>query len=166
MFGSLVRKVRGIVGTGLSWAFGWSIAGTALHAGLALFGLVSRPDLLVEPFMYGVWGLFGGSVFAGILAVAEHRRTLPELRPARMAVWGALAGVSVPVVYHLLGGGAGWAWFSGVATTPEVWASLAIIAPLGAASATAMTAIARSDSEALLDDPLARTPLPKVDPHG
>ena len=166
MLGSLIRKVRGIIGTGISWALGWSIGGTALHGALALLGLTSRPDILVEPFMYGLWGFYGGAVFAGFLAAAEHRRTLSELRMSRLAVWGTMAGVSVPVVYHLLGGGAGLEWFSYAGTSSGVWVSLAIIAPLGAASATAMTGIARSGTGASLDEPAAPTPLPKGDGHG
>jgi len=152
MFGAFLRKLRGIIGTGISWAIGWSIAGTAIHWSLALLGLVGSPDMMVAPFMYGLLGFYGGSVFGGVLALTEHRRSLSELRLGRVAVWGALAGLFVPVVYHLLGGGAGLSWFSQLWTSPDVWISLVIIAPLGAGSATGMTAIARSGSELAIDE--------------
>ena len=103
--------------------------------------------MMVEPLMYGLLGFYGGSVFGAVMALAEHRRTISELRMWRVAVWGALAGLLVPVVYHLFGGGAGLSWFSSLWTSADVWISLAIIAPLGAGSAAGMTAIGRSASE-------------------
>jgi len=163
MFGFILRKLRGIVGTGISWAFGWSIVGTALHLSLALLGLVGRPDMMVEPFMYGLLGFYGGSAFGGVLALTEHKRSLSELRLGRVAVWGVLAGIFVPVIYHLLGGGAGLSWFSHLWTSSDLWISLAIIAPLGAGSAAGMTAIARSGSELVIEEGAAQPHLPRGD---
>ena len=152
MLASLLRKLRGIVGTGISWAFGWSIVGTTIHWSLGLLGLVGSPDMMVAPYMYGLLGFYGGSVFGGVLALTEYKRLLAELHLGRVAVWGALAGLFVPVVYHLLGSGAGLSWFSYFWTSPEAWISLAIITPLGAGSAAGMTAIARSSSDAAIGD--------------
>jgi len=147
MLKSLLRKLRGIVGTGLSWGFSWSFLGTALHWSLASLGFVGAPDMIVTATMYGLMGFYGGCVFGGVLSLTEHRRSLSELHLGRVAGWGALGGLFVPVVYHLLGGGAGLRWFSLLWTSPELWFTLAIIAPLGAASAAGMTAIARSGSD-------------------
>ena len=51
MIKSLLRKLRGVLGTGLTWAAIWSVAGTALQGGLALLGIMRAPDLTVAPFM-------------------------------------------------------------------------------------------------------------------
>lgn len=51
---SLLRKLRGVVGTGIAWAAGWSIVGAILQGGLALMGLARAPDLAVAPFIF-VW---------------------------------------------------------------------------------------------------------------
>jgi hypothetical protein len=89
--------------------------------------------MMVKPFMYALFGFYGGAVFGGVLALTESRHSLSEFRQGRVAAWGALAGLFVPVIHHLLGGGAGLSWFSHLWTFPDVWISLAIITPLGEA---------------------------------
>jgi hypothetical protein len=167
MLGPLLRKLRGILGTGISWAIGWSILGTAVHWSLAVLGLVGNPNMMVEPFMYGLMGFYGGCVFGGVLSLMEGRRSLADLHLGKIAVWGALAGLLVPVVYHLLGGGEGLEWFRYILTSPDSWLSPAIIPLLGAASAAGMTAVARSGSDPALGEEESSTPLPSgSDPRG
>jgi len=137
MIKSLLRKLRGIVGTGLTWAAVWSVAGTILQGGLALLGVMRAPDLFVAPFMWGLMGLYGGSMFGALLSLTEGRLTLERLRIGRVAGWGAIAGFALPIVYNLMRGD------PGAISMMSVLTSAFILAPLSAGSAAAMTALAQ-----------------------
>jgi len=139
---SLLQKLRGVLGTGLTWALGWSIAGTLLQGGLSLLGLLRAPDLSVAPFMWGLMGFYGGTMFGALLSLTEGRKTLQNLRIGRVAVWGALAGFALPVVYNLMRGDPGAISMISLVT------NAVILAPLSAGSAAGMTALAqRADRE-------------------
>lgn len=137
---SLLRKLRGIVGTGVTWAAAWSVAGTLLQAGLHLFGLTRPPDLVAAPVMWGLMGFYGGSAFGALLSLAEGRKTVEKLRIGRVAIWGLIAGLAIPVVYELLRGD-----LHGLSLVTYAFESL-IVAPLSAISAGGMTAVAQRAS--------------------
>ena len=141
---SLLQKLRGALGTGLTWALGWSVVGTILQGGLSLLGIVRAPDLSVAPFMWGLMGLYGGTIFGGLLSLTEGRRTLQNLHLGRVAVWGALAGVALPVVYDLLRGD------PGAISMMSLLTNAVILAPLAAGSAAGMTALAQRADRAEL----------------
>jgi len=142
---SLLQKLRGVLGTGLTWALGWSVVGTILQGGLSLLGISRAPDLSVAPFMWGLMGLYGGTTFGALLSFTEAKRTLKNLRLGRVAVWGALAGVALPVVYDLLRGD------PGAISMMSVLTNAVILSPLAAGSAAGMTALAqKADRSELL----------------
>lgn len=84
-----LRRLRGIVGTGLTWAIGWAGVnlGIALLSGLPLsfLGTVAISSLFQ--------GFAAGGVFAVILSIAERRHTLEDLSLKRTALWGGIGGV-------------------------------------------------------------------------
>lgn len=143
--GSFLRKLRGILRTGLTWAGAWSIAGTLLQAGLHILGIARAPDLAVAPLMWGVMGFYGGSAFGALLSLTEGRKTLEKLRIGRVAIWGLVAGLAIPVLYELLRGD-----LQALSLVTFSMEAL-IVGPLSAVSAAGMTAIAKSASAGRLE---------------
>ena len=87
----LLRRIRGIVGTGLTWAVGWG----ALFAG-AFAGLGTPIGSVLETATIGAFlGAFSGVSFAVILSITEGRRTLRELSLRRVAIWGGIGGMAL-----------------------------------------------------------------------
>jgi hypothetical protein len=96
----LLRTLRGILGTALVWAVCWTPAGMALWA----FQIGGHVPLDWWVFIAGhsaQRGATGGALFASAVALAERRRSLDSLAPARLAVWGALAALAEPVTTML-----------------------------------------------------------------
>ena len=102
-----------------------------------MLGLVRVPDLAVAPFMWGLMGFYGGSMFGALMSVIEGSRTLQNLRIGRVAVWGALAGFALPVVYNLMRGD------PGAISMVSLVTNALILAPLSAGSAAGMTVVAQ-----------------------
>lgn len=83
-----LRRLRGIIGTGLVWAVGFVAAFSGI---LALKGFPSEYILGLIPAGASL-GFACGSVFAGVLIVTERRRKVEELSLWRVALWGAIGG--------------------------------------------------------------------------
>lgn len=139
-----LRRLRGIIGTGFTWAVGWGAAFTGLRA---LFGFPY--DNLLEAALNGsILGLAAGGSFAVILSIAERRRTLDQLSLRRVAAWGGVGGMALLLLL-----------------TPVVFASglplvelltlyltlLALNASLGAGFATGSVALAQRDDMKMLE---------------
>ncbi len=97
-----LRRVRGAVGVGLTWALGWAAFGLLIGVSSALF---PSPiwDRFFEVFdaplpAMGVPGFVGGAMFSLVLGVAARRRRFDELSLRRVAMWGALGGLLVGLV--------------------------------------------------------------------
>ena len=85
----LLRRVRGIVGTGVTWAIGWVGLGTGIAALAGFdFSLLMRMAL-----NNAVAGFIAGGSFALILSVAERRNRLEDLSLKRVAIWGGMGGL-------------------------------------------------------------------------
>lgn len=92
-----LRRIRGAVGMGLTWAFGWAVAGvligvsSVLLPGLpwgAFFEVFDAPlPALALP------GFFAGVFFSTVLGIAGRGRSFRELSLPHVAAWGALGGV-------------------------------------------------------------------------
>ena len=105
-----LRRVRGAIGMGLTWAAGWAVGGvligvsSLLAPGLpwgAFFRVYDAPlPTLAMP------GFIGGVIFSVVLGLAADRRSLDELSVPRFAAWGGLAGLllsSIPDLLLLMG---------------------------------------------------------------
>ena len=84
-----LRRLRGILRTGLTWAIGW--AGVTL--GIALLSGVPLRFLAVGAISSLAQGFLAGGIFAVILSIAERRHTLEDLSLKRTALWGGVGGV-------------------------------------------------------------------------
>ena len=102
------RKVRAALSLGGIWGVASTlISGAAYALGhLISSGSVVWPAVLESALQYGVFGLAVGTAFAGTLVAFEGRNILSQLRPWRIAVWGALMGGSFPLIIEVLEGGA------------------------------------------------------------
>jgi hypothetical protein len=92
------RRLRGFLGTMLTWGVAGSITGALMGAGISLGilwprGLAPHFGELVAGigFATGIVGVMAGFAFALIVTLSERRHTLAELKRWRMATWGALA---------------------------------------------------------------------------
>jgi len=83
--GKLWRKLKAAMTIGAAWGFAW------FSVGMAMFFAGARADVPF-PLAFGVFGFLTGTVFSGVLMVAEgggrRRLSIP-----RFAGWGALGGL-------------------------------------------------------------------------
>lgn len=141
------RKLRGIIGTGVTWAFGWGALGGLAHlvARLAgapgFFDISLAGDLLVPTAM----GFLGGTFFSIGFALTEGRRTLAEIKVSRGALWGSLAGLVGPVVVAIVGASAG------AAQLASLLPLLLGLGVFGGIAGGTMTAVARAEGRRLLE---------------
>jgi hypothetical protein len=92
------RRLRGLLGTMLTWGVAGSLTGALMGAGISLGILWPRGLALhfVElvtgvGIATGIVGIMAGFAFALLVTLSERRHTLAELKGWRMATWGALA---------------------------------------------------------------------------
>jgi len=78
-----LRRLRGIIGTGLTWAVGYFVLGVIYSVTTGGSILSAIPGNTSVGFIFG-------STFAVILSVAERHRKLEDLSLLRVALWGAL----------------------------------------------------------------------------
>lgn len=140
-----LRRIRGAVGMGLTWAAGWALFGVLI--GITSLLLPGLPwEVFFEVFdaplpALAIPGFFGGAVFSVVLGIAGRRRRFDELSLPRFGAWGALGGllVMVPIMTAL-----------GFSSLSLVVAS--IMALLCASSAAGSLALARmAEDRELLD---------------
>ncbi|HEX9165490.1 MAG TPA: hypothetical protein VF862_06240 [Gemmatimonadales bacterium] len=97
-----LRRFRGAVGMGLTWALGWAVVGLGIGvASLLLPGLPWHRffDVFDAPLpALAVPGFVGGALFSLVLGVAGRHRRFEELSLPRFAAWGALGGVLLSLV--------------------------------------------------------------------
>ena len=152
--GHWLRRLRGAVGMGLTWAFAWSGVGVVLVLGLLALG-GSRPDAPV-PMMFGAAGFIGGVTFSGVLSLLEGRRHFAQMSLLRFAAWGAAAGLLLATGFVLAVAAAGDPAF--------LWNLVGVgpaFAAAGAGSAAGTLALARGARDPELfedDDGAAQTP--------
>jgi hypothetical protein len=101
-----LRRLRGAIGPGLTWAAAWALLGlligvaSTLLPGLpwdAFFGIFDAPlPALAVP------GFVGGAIFSVVVGIAARHRRFEELSVARFAAWGALGGLLLSLVPAVL----------------------------------------------------------------
>ena len=139
--------MRGVVGTGITWALGWMGVGAVLHFVFRSFGYHGfiGISLYWDLVMNAAMGLVGGTVFASGLLLTEGRRGLDGIRVRRGAFWGVLAGLVGPIVYLSIGVGFPWLEIM------RIWPLFLGTAVFGGGSGAAMTAIAKTANRRRLE---------------
>ena len=99
----LLRRIRGALGMGLTWAMAWFGAGMVLL-------LIVGPDAADVPFPlgFGFLGFLAGVTFSGVLGIIEGRRRFEQMSLPRFAAWGGGAGLLLSAIFVPVAGlGAG-----------------------------------------------------------
>ena len=123
-----LRKVRGVLGVGLTWGVAWGAIGTLLAVliGQLFPGSIGPGESrIVLGALIGLVGFVCGVAFSAVLSFAERRKTLAELSLGRAAMWGLIGSSALPLL------------------TTMNNALLLITVPLGVVFATGTVAIAR-----------------------
>jgi hypothetical protein len=97
-----MRRVRGALGTGLTWAAGWAVFGVLIGV---MSNLIPGPwwisffDVFDAPLpALAMPGFIGGVLFSIVLASAGHNRKFSELSIPRFAAWGAVGGFLLSLI--------------------------------------------------------------------
>ena len=96
-----LRRIRGALGMGFTWAAAWSAAGFVPRW---VFGV--NTDLPM-PLLFGALGLIAGVTFSGLLVLTEGRRKLDQMSLPRFAVGGAVGGLLLSALF-IKGASVGW----------------------------------------------------------
>lgn len=117
--GKWMRRIRGAIGIGLTWAAAWSVAGLVPRW---LFGFNTDAPF---PIIFGVLGFVAGVIFSGILMLTEGRRGFDQMRLSRFAVWGAVGGFLLSAIFTRA---ASLGWSDAMAIAPTFAVASAICA--------------------------------------
>jgi len=91
--GKWMRRIRGAIGMGFTWAIAWAVAGSVPRW---LFGFNADAPF---PLIFGVLGFIAGVIFSGLLMLTEGRRGFDEMRLSRFAAWGAVGGFLLSAIF-------------------------------------------------------------------
>ena len=94
-----LRRIRGAIGMGFTWAVAGAVAGTIISLGF-LMRTGSRPDAPF-PIMLGALGFVAGVAFSGVLRLVEGRRRFDQMSLPRFAAWGAAVGFALSATFFL-----------------------------------------------------------------
>ena len=136
-----LRRIRGAVGIGLTWAAAWFGAGMAL---LLVVGIGAAD--VPFPLFFGLLGFLAGTMFSGVLGMLAGRRRLDQMSLPRFAWSGALGGLLLSGIVALAAGADG-----------EFVVVAPVFALAGAISAAGTLALARkAEKRELLHENRAR----------
>ena len=122
-----LRRMRGAVGTGLTWAVIWAVAGVLIGVSSNLLpGLPwnSFFEIFDAPLpALAIPGFVAGALFSVVLSAAGRKHRFEELSMPQFAAWGALGGLVlslIPAAFVRLG--------AATANTPHsLWQVTAVI---------------------------------------
>lgn len=93
-----LRRLRGAVGMGLTWALAWFGAGMVLLLSSLLLTGSTGADV-PYPLGFGAFGFIAGVAFSGVVGLVEGSRRFDEMSLPRFAGWGAVGGFLLSVVF-------------------------------------------------------------------
>jgi len=138
-----LRVIRGMVGTGLTFAAGVGVVASiilVLPTWLLLGGDSGR-EMLVMVIKSSIWAFPIGVAFSGVLAITARGRHFDKLSLPRFAALGAGGGL---LLFAVLGVNAWHAW-----SVSDAIANATLLVLLGGGSATATLMLARRARPAL-----------------
>lgn len=102
-----LRRLRAAIGNAVTWAVAWAIGGFTIgvlaHFAIPALGIslwVMAPAMAVR---MGTWGFIGGLAYSAVLGLVYRGRSVRELRSPGTWLWGALAGLAVPLAVVAFG---------------------------------------------------------------
>jgi hypothetical protein len=114
-----LRRVRGAIGMGFTWAAAWSAVGSVPRW---VFGFNTDAPL---PLVFGVFGFAAGVTFAVLLALTAGERRFDQMSLPRFAGWGAVGGL---LLSALFAGAASLGWGEVLAVAPTFALACALCA--------------------------------------
>ena len=105
-----LRRIRGAIGMGITWAAAWFAAGFVPRW---VFGINSD---LPFPLLFAGLGFIAGATFSGLLVLTEGRRRFDQMSLPRFAAWGALGGLLLSALF-IRGASLGWGEVLALSTT-------------------------------------------------
>lgn len=138
---NLLRRIRAVLGVGVTWALAWAIAGAVI--GVSSLLLPALPwNAFFEVFdaplpALAIPGFVAGVIYATLLGVVGRHRRFDQLSLRWVAAWGAVGGVLLSGIPLLLSGAGLGVW----------WVLVGPFTMLSAASASASLVIARRAEE-------------------
>ena len=130
-----LRRIRGAIGMGLTWAMAWFGAGLGLLLVVG-FGAADVPF----PIVFGVFGFLAGVTFSGVLGIVEGRRRFDQMSLPRFAWWGAVGGLLLSGIF---------AWAAGLGGEFLVLGPVFALAGAGCAAGSLALARMAEDRELL-----------------
>ena len=102
-----LRRIRGAVGMGLTWAAGWAAFGILIGISSRLFPNIVPWDAFFNVFdaplpALGVPGFVGGALFSIVLGIEARGRKFSDLSVPAFAAWGAFGGLMLSLLPALL----------------------------------------------------------------
>ena len=88
-----LRRIRGAIGMGFTWAAAWSAAGLVPRW---VFGFNADVPF---PLVFGVLGFIAGVTFSGLVVLAERRRKFDQMSLPRFAGLGATGGLLLSALF-------------------------------------------------------------------
>jgi len=88
-----LRRFRGAIGMGFTWAAAWSAAGLVPRW---IFGFNADAPF---PLVFGVLGFIAGITFSGLLVLTEGRRRFDQMSLPRFAAWGGVGGLLLAALF-------------------------------------------------------------------
>ncbi len=145
-----LKRIRGALGMGLTWAAVWAGVGALIPLVSGLFSVGGFAVVLFGEFVmvatYGMLGFVGGAAFSVVLGITEGRRRFDEMSLPRFAGWGAVGGLLLSVLTVAMG------IAMGGAITLGNWIFMGTMPLLAAGSAAGSLALARrADDGELLE---------------
>ena len=161
MFDNRFRRLRGMLGTAVTWGAAWAAVGGAIVTAVALFDTNPGIESLIErlglamiagiawAIRFGIAGAVVGGVFSSVIRLSYRGRRLADISPLRFGMLGAVVGgVGVPLylqTMNVLSGDGPIPW--GLVLDDAPWA-----AAFGAAAAAGSILLARR-ADALSHEP-------------
>ena len=130
-----LRRIRGAIGMGLTWAAAWFGAGLIL---LLIVG-VGAADVPF-PLFFALLGFLAGVTFSGVLGIVEGRRRFDQMSLPRFAAWGAIGGLLLSGIF---------AWAAGLGGEFLVLGPLFALSGAGCAAGSLALARKAEDRELL-----------------
>jgi hypothetical protein len=93
-----LRRIRGAIKMGLTWAVVWFGAGMIMMLGFLLVTGSTGADV-PYPLGFGALGFLAGVTFSGIVVIGEGRRRFDQMSMPRFAGWGAVGGLLFSVIF-------------------------------------------------------------------
>ena len=98
-----LKRIRGAIGTALTWAAGWSVVGAIWGVVTFVSGVDPVSAIFWIAYSFGIMGFIGGAIFSTVLGIVEGRRRFGQMSLPRFAAWGALGGLLVSMLMIAIG---------------------------------------------------------------